>query len=336
MNQLTVCVIGCGTIGEVHVRTYHSLERIRMVLCDTDERRLESLSRRYSVSETVTCFEEALRKHRIDIVDICLPHDQHVRPVLLAAQSSKHILLEKPIARNLKECAPIIQAVRGSYGKFMVAECWHFYPYLAEAKELIDRGEIGEVFLIQVNSMSFHLPPVWRRNREIMGGGVLIDRGVHFVDMLLYLGGPVDSVYAQFGTTGLKEMEGEDTCVGILRFRNGILGQISISWATRKSFLEPYFTVYGTKGSISARRRFLKCGSTESGTKEIVLSDREISDIDMIDLTIRHFIDCVEHDVDPAFTPEMAVADLEIVEAMTRSHEQGEAVRLPLNPKIRS
>jgi len=111
-----------------------------------------------------------------------LPHNLHARVAIDAARAGKHVLLEKPIATTLKEADSIIEEAKKAGIVFMVAENYHFEPAILKAKELIDQGYIGEIFLIEAVSMGFYVPPLWRRSKAEMGGGVLIDRGIHMVD----------------------------------------------------------------------------------------------------------------------------------------------------------
>lgn len=331
-KKLGVCLIGCGRIGEVHARTYSSLkDEVELFLCDSVLERAKLLKDRYGGAKTFLKYEEAIKNEEVDLVDICLPHNRHVEPVELVCDLNKHILLEKPVARNLKEADEILRAIKDFTGKFMVAECWRFYPHIVKAKELIQRGEIGDVFLIQVNSLGYYVPPLWRRNKDVMGGGVLIDRGIHFIDMLLYLGGKVESVFSECAHKVVPEMEGEDTAIGILRFKNGIIGEINVSWGIRNPPLFPWFVVYGSKGNIYGRQRLYITSPKYSQKEEcVVIDDREVCDDEMVDLTIKYFLDCVRENKHPIFTPGMARDDLEVVEAIYFSWKKGKLISLPL------
>lgn len=331
-EKLGVCLIGCGIIGEVHVRTYFSLkDKVDLFLCDSAVEKAELLKRKYGGIKTFSKYEEAIKDRKVDLVDICLPHNRHVEPVKLACDLNKHVLLEKPIARNLQEADEILRAAENSSGKFMVAESWRFYPHVVKARQLIQRGEIGDIFLVQVNSLGYYVPFSWRRNKDATGGGVLIDRGIHFVDMLLYLGGKVDSVFSEYAHKAIVEMEGEDTAIGILKFKNGVIGQINISWGIRNAPFCPWFVAYGDKGTIYGRKG-LSVSSSRYSKREgcIVVDDREISDTEMVELTIKYFLDCVRENKHPVFTPGMARDDLEVVEAMYLSWKKGKIVSLPL------
>jgi predicted dehydrogenase len=331
-KPLHVCLIGCGSIGEVHVRAYQELQDAwptRLSFCDTDKARVEEVSRKFGGLHAFQNWEDACAARDVDVLDLCLPHHLHVQAMKVAAFSGKHVLLEKPIARDLKETDVILQFTQGMKTKFMVSECWRFYSHILKSQELIQAGEVGEVFLIETCSLHRWLPPGWRRGLRENGGGALMDRGVHFVDMLLSLGGPVKTVFSLQTSKNWAEMEGDDTSVLTLKYASGAMGNQIIGWGTHEPREHAFFTVHGTQGTLQdgAVLRLLRQGEAPRDLTPPIGSGWP--DYTMIRDAIAHFMDCVVNDKTPIFTPAMARADIEVVTAAYQSNRLGKSIDLP-------
>jgi len=331
-KPLHVCMVGSGGIGEIHCKAYQALSDsfpVTLSFCDSDQDRAEAQRQLFNGVASYGRMEDAMAAEDVDILDICLPHHLHVEAMALAANSGKHVLLEKPMARSVKECDQIMESAASMQGLFMVAECWRFYPHIVKAVEAIEAGEIGEIFLIETASMDHFLPPTWRRNLESMGGGALLDRGVHFVDMLVSLGGPVQTVFSVQSDKGWEEMEGEDTSVLALRYQSGTMGTQIISWGIAHSFERPFFIVHGTKGSLVDGQELKLLRQGEEPRVLAPFMGEGWPDSYMILETLRHFLDCVTNGKEPAFTPEQARYDVEIVTAAYASGKRGCSIDLP-------
>ena len=327
-----VCIIGSGMIARRHAQAYRELSdefRTRLSFCDIDLSRAEACLAEFGGVGCFANWDEACSADDIDMLDVCLPHDLHVPAMRPAAPSGKHVLLEKPIARDLAETDDIISLVEDMNAKFMVAECWRFYPHIVRAVEAIRAGEIGDVFLIETRSLGRWLPPAWRRSLQANGGGALMDRGVHFVDMLLSLGGPVETVFSVQTDVGWAEMEGDDTSVLSVKYRTGATGNQVISWGTHCPGPHSYFAVYGTEGSLIDGRELTLAREGKEPVALAPFMGDGWPDYYMIRETIRHFLDCVTNDGAPSFTAAMARADIELVTAAYHSNRVGASVQLP-------
>jgi len=327
-NLIKVCLVGCGWIGEEHAKAYKQLQdqgKIEFYTCDINPDRVKLLADRYGAKSFFTNYEDVLSSP-IEVVDICLPHNQHADATVLAAKAGKHILLEKPLATNLEEANRIYEAIKTSGINFMVAENWRFIPSIRIAKEFLDRQEIGEPILIQGNSIQYFVPPGWRRNIAITGGGVLIDRGIHLVDMLYYLGGEVKSVYALANHRSIPEMEGEDTVVVVLNFENGTIGNLIVTWGAKNPLTQPLFIVYGTEGTIWEDSNEVYILKKEDKKKIYQARGEDNSILE----EISHFIDCIVNNREPLVTYEIARKDLEIILEAYKSIQNNKVTSFPL------
>lgn len=332
-EKMGIAIIGCGGIAEAHCQTVLGKdENIKLYMYDIDYSRAEALCKKYNASGCFKTYEDVLMSKDIDIVDICVPHDEHVSVVLKATQAGKHILSEKPIARTLAEADLILDAVKSSGVRFFVAECYRFYPSALKAKELIDKGTIGKPFLIQVNSLQFHTPSGWRRDKGKTGGGVLIDRGIHFVNYFRLLGGKVKTLFATFNHDTISAMEGEDTATIQAIFENGATGQLVVSWGMRMFTPFAWMAVYGSEGTMFDMGDGFYVFSANDpqyndNGKPVRLFDTMLERY-IIPEEMQHFVDRMRDGKEFAVTGEEARADLEIVELAARSVETGRAIDL--------
>jgi predicted dehydrogenase len=332
-EKMGVAIIGCGGIAHSHCQTVLATdENIRLYMYDVDIKKAESMCRQYSGAGWFKDYKEVLESNEIDVVDICVPHDEHVPVTVAAAQAGKHILLEKPIARTLAEADEILEAVEKSGVRLFVAECWHFYPSAIKARELINKGVIGKPFLIQVNSLQYHIPPGWRAIKEKMGGGVLIDRGIHFINYLRLVGGKVKTVFAAFNHKAIPAMEGEDTATLTVKFDSGATGHLTVSWGVRTPMPWCWLAVYGSEGSMYDMGDGFFVYSTSDMNynhdgKPVRLFDTMLEPY-TIPAEMRHFVDRMRDGKEFAVTGADARIDLEIVEAAHRSEETNKTVYL--------
>ena len=141
-------------------------------------------------------YEEAAASPDVQAIYCLTPHDLHVDNALLAAAHSKHVLMEKPVARTVEEALRMRRAAAEAGVKLMVAENHRFLPTVVRAKELLDSGDIGDLRAINMTCDSFGDTGGWRNSLETAGGGSFIDAGIHYVDTLVHLGGMPELLYA--------------------------------------------------------------------------------------------------------------------------------------------
>lgn len=332
-DKMGIAIIGCGGIAHSHCQTVLTAdESISLYMYDVESQRAKAMRQQYSGAGCFNTYEEVLASDRVDVVDICVPHDAHAPVVVAAAQAGKHILLEKPIARTLAEADQILDAVNAAGVRLFVAECWHFYPSAVKARELIEEGVIGTPFLIQVNSLQYHTPPGWRAIKEKMGGGALIDRGIHLISYLRLIGGKARTVSAAFNHESIQGMEGEDTASLLVEFQSGITGQLTVSWGIRTPMPWPWLAIYGSEGSMyDMGNGFYVYSASHARYNEdgnpVRLFDTMLEP-HTIPAEMRHFVDRMRDGKEFAVTGAEARADLQIVEAAHHSAETGQTVHL--------
>ncbi len=255
MAPLNIALIGCGIISEHHIRAYQQYaDRARItVCCDLDLARATARAE-LAGARVVTAFDDVLSDPTIHAVEICTPHHFHAQAAIAAAQAGKHILCQKPLARTLAECDAIIAAAHNAGVTLFYAEIMRTLPAAVMARQAIDAGRIGMLIGIQATYAHWqggeYLSTAWRYDPRVTGGGQLLDGGIHYIDMLLQIGGPIQAVSCAI-TRFRPELGGEDTAVLNVRFVAGHLGTLFSSQASGAWFPGASFVAFGTEGMLT-------------------------------------------------------------------------------------
>ena len=309
---MKVAVVGCGGFGRVHLDALNELRSggmdIELYVFSRDPEKARECARTYNASGYFTNYDDVV-KSNIDVVDLVVSHDAHAPMAIRAMEAGKHVLLEKPIARTLEEANAIVEASRRFNVKFMVAENFYFDPAVWKAVELMPR--LGKIYTIIVRSTAYHSPSGWRRIKELMGGGALIDGGIHFIDTLLNLGGDYERACG-VSYRSVSGIEGEDTTLGIFKFENGATGLIIYSWGFKNPSRTPAFEVYGDNGSIVENPDTRVKGRVYG---DVVFNGEAIQlpRVNVVKLEIESFLKAVESNEPVPMPPEKAIRDLKAV-----------------------
>ena len=255
-RKIRVGLIGAGDIAGAHVKGYLENPDTTELVAVADPVSTNAARRAEPTAATIyPNYGDMLREADIDAVDICLPHHLHKDAIIAAADAGKHILCEKPICLTEEEAREVQAAVERSGVTLMCAHNQLFSPPVAKAVQLVREGLLGEIYEVRTTDSFYNdFNPEnmgWRASVATSGGGELIDTGYHPTYLMLELAGaePVE-VAAMLSTHRLRFMEGEDSAQVLVRFRNGVLGTLTTSWAYMPSSNTERFSVVGEKGSL--------------------------------------------------------------------------------------
>ena len=230
MNRLGFGIIGCGVISNWHAKAIGEIEGIRLVgVTDVYKDSSDKFALDYGVY-SFDSTDEMLANSQIDVICICTPSGLHAPLALQAAEAGKHIILEKPMALNLKETDEIIAACKKNNVKLTVISQLRFTEAASKLKEAVDQGLLGklvmgDIYMKYHRSQEYYDKSGWRGTWKMDGGGALMNQGIHGIDLLQYIMGPVKSVFAHTRTL-VRDIEVEDSAIAILEFQNGALGTI--------------------------------------------------------------------------------------------------------------
>jgi predicted dehydrogenase len=255
--MLRVALVGCGIISEQHVRAYaQHADRARITLCcdvDIERARERASSIETGAVRAVSDYAQVLADPDVDAVEICTPHHLHSDAVIAAARAGKHILCQKPLANTLEECDAMTAAAQEAGVVLYYGETNRTSPAAVMARQAIDDGQLGRIVGVQATYSLWQggkiLSTAWRYDPKLAGGGQLVDGGIHFIDLMLHIGGPIKSVSC--ATTRFRpELGGEDTAVVNARFVDGHLGTLFSSHAAAVWLPQANFIAFGTEGVL--------------------------------------------------------------------------------------
>jgi UDP-N-acetyl-2-amino-2-deoxyglucuronate dehydrogenase len=252
-DSLGFAIIGCGVISHTHAEAIASVEGAHLAMtCSRTPEKACELAEQYG-AVWCTDLREAVAHPGVDAVSICTPSGFHAEPALAAFEAGKHVLVEKPMEITLEKADQMIVAAERADRRLGVIFQKRFNPAAQYLKEAVDAGKLGRLTLGEASLKWYRSPGYfrsagWRGTWVLDGGGALMNQGIHFVDLLLWLMGPVQSVTA-YADTLLHSIEVEDTLVASLRFQSGALGVIE---ATTAAFprLSDRLEIVGTQGSV--------------------------------------------------------------------------------------
>jgi predicted dehydrogenase len=311
---MKILVVGVNNFGQMHLSAIKNMD-ISIV-----ERKPDVVAKsreKFKIDRVYGNYDEALND-RFDIVDLIVPHYLHREMAMKAMEVGSNVLIEKPIATSIKDAEDMITASRKFNVKFMVTDQYYFDPSVTEAVKIIKNGTIGKPVAIVVRDQRYYTHKGWRTNSVDMGGGSLIDGGIHFVDTLLNLGGDYDSIDG-VSRHGGSALQGEDTTTAMFKFKNGSTGLFLYTWSYREPPELPAFEVIGDTGSLyedPVSRTDWGIGTKNRTVYgDLVLNGKKlnIKKYDVYEREIGEFAKSVENDTPVPFTPEMALRDLKAV-----------------------
>jgi predicted dehydrogenase len=326
-KKLSLCIVGCGSYAHV-VMEYIAdmIDELEFSFASRNIDKAKEYCEQYGGSAYYGSYEDAAADPRVDAMYFITPHDLHLDNARLAAKHGKHVLMEKPIARTVREARDLIAATKQAGVTLMVGENFRFDPATEKAKELIAQGAIGNLSLIDIQSENLDGGCVgWRLSLERCGGGRMIDGGIHYVDVLRNLAGSPDSVYALAPEHKMiPGLEGEDSMVLTASFPGGLTGFVRYAgWTPHDSRRDVRLT--GTKGRV----RYEVFGSDVTvETKEGARSYPVEPEIRGMKAMMRDFIEAVAGGHEPTMNGQEALDDLAVVLAAYESVKTGAPVKV--------
>jgi predicted dehydrogenase len=233
-----VAVVGCG-IGRAHIEGYrrHPDKFRVLALCDIDDGRLAAVADEFSIGRRTRSLDDALRMDDIEIIDICTPPALHVVQTVAALVAGKEVLCEKPVAGALANIDRMIAAEDQAFGRVMPIFQYRFGNGVQKAKRLVDLGIAGTPYLATVETAwsrtSEYYKTPWRGQLNTELGGVLLSHAIHSHDLLTYLMGLPQSVFARTATR-VNPVEVEDCAVASLVMQSGALVSLAATLGSYK------------------------------------------------------------------------------------------------------
>ena len=252
-RKIRFAIVGCGRISKNHFLSVRAHENdIQLVgVCDTNLDRLDAAASDHGVPGYST-FSDLLAEAEADVVILGTPSGLHARQAIEAAQAGCHVVTEKPMATRWEDGRRMVEVFDRAGLRLFVIKQNRRNPTLQLLKRAVDKRRFGRIFLASVNvfwtrPQEYYDSEGWRGKWEF-DGGALMNQASHYVDLLDWVVGPIESVQAYTGTLG-RNIEVEDTGVVGLRWRSGALGSLNVTMLTYPKNLEGSITILGERGT---------------------------------------------------------------------------------------
>lgn len=345
-RKLRYGLIGAGSNAEKkHLSNYSNLPDVEIVaLCDVQLANATRLAKKYDIKRVYSNYEEMFAHEELDLVSVCTPNFSHEEITVQALMNGIHVHCEKPLAVDAAAAKRIVEAKNKSGKLVMVGLNNRFTKEAVTLKKFIDAGYLGEIYQAKAGwTRRSGIPGrgTWFTNKELAGGGVMIDLGVHYLDLALYMMGLPQpayvsgATYQHFHETTTRNRNGykgnpdgifnvEDTAVGFMGLTNGATVQFEFSWASNIEKDITTIELLGTKGGASLINGELKIYSELEGTcVDItpVINGQVTSEFE-------HFTNCIRNGGELVAPAEHGAYIMEIIDQFYQAANRKEPVSL--------
>jgi UDP-N-acetyl-2-amino-2-deoxyglucuronate dehydrogenase len=251
-KDVRIALVGCGRISKNHFDAIAKIEGLALsAVSDVDAERARAAAEQLGVPWFAS-YAEMLERADADVVTIATPSGLHSAQGVAAAKAGKHVITEKPMAITLEQADALVHACDAAGVRLFVVKQNRLNPSIQLLKRAVDKGRFGRIYLANTTvrwnrPQEYYDAAPWRGTWEF-DGGAFMNQASHYVDLIQWLVGPVESVVAKTATQARK-IEAEDSGVAVLRFRNGALGVIEVNVLTHPRNWEGSVTIIGERGT---------------------------------------------------------------------------------------
>jgi predicted dehydrogenase len=270
-KKVRIGIIGCGGISETHIAAMRQIPEFEIVAgCDIKPERLELMKSKYGITALYEKWDDLLAEVKLDAVSVCTPNGVHAPATIAALNAGCHVITEKPMAMSPAECKAMIAAAKANKRKLVVGFQFRYHPTSQMLVRAREAGEFGDIMFVKCQALRRRGIPNWGvfGQKELQGGGPMIDIGVHVIEMAHYVMGspkpvaasgncwtfmgnkPADTV-SVWPNWDWKTYTVEDMAIGQIRFENGAIMQIESSFCAHIKEDVWNFSMMGTKGGAN-------------------------------------------------------------------------------------
>jgi predicted dehydrogenase len=332
-------IVSPGSIGKVHAGAIRAISGANLVaVCGRDAARTQEFARTFG-AQPYTNYTEFLRHPGLDIVSICSPSGLHTQQGCEAARAGKHLIVEKPIDVSLARADELIAACTSANVRLGVIFQSRFLPAAQRIKRAVEAGQFGKLMMGDAYVKWYRTPEYyadsWHGTLALDGGGALINQAIHTLDLLQWIMGPTQTVFAMKGALRYPHIEGEDTLVGTIRFQNGALGVIEAATSVSPGFRRR-LEISGERGSVildgDVISHWSLPGENDAGTDAAQITDGS-ADPKAISseghrLQLEEMMYAVRENREPMVSGREGRKSLELVEALYKSASTGQPIYL--------
>jgi UDP-N-acetyl-2-amino-2-deoxyglucuronate dehydrogenase len=345
--MINFALVGCGRISKRHSELLgeNQIAGAQLVaVCDKIVNKAQVIASKYNIP-VYSCLHEMMKAEQIDVVVVLTESGLHAQHTIELAPYGAHVVVEKPMALTLDDADAMIEACDKHGVKLFVVKQNRFNVPIVQLRKALDQGRFGKLIMgtIRVRwcrPQAYYDQDSWR-GTWAYDGGVLTNQASHHVDLLEWMMGDVESVFAK-SKSALADIEAEDTAVVIMKFRNGALGIIEATTAIRPKDLEGSISILGETGSVEVG------GFAVNEMKTWNFAEIHEEDGDVIEkysvnppnvygfghqAYYEHVVDCLDNETAQLVDGLQGRKSLELINAIYESIETGEEVKLRFTPK---
>lgn len=347
MSRIGFAIVGLGGIAETHAKAIASIEGASLVaVCSRSLAKAREFASRHGGIKYYDEVEYLLENPDVDIVVVTTPCGEHLRPVELALKAGRHVIVEKPLEIT-EERIKHLSRIAEEEGVYLTCIFQSRYmPAIEEIRSAIKENRFGKITLVNVElkslrTQSYYDAIPWRGSKKIAGGGVLINQGIHSIDLMLYLvGNPIEAI-GYIDNLGHENIDVEDSAAAILKMENGALCTIEATIASFPGEARRV-EINGTKGTLVleddaivkwefAEKRDGDDSILERYSKENSLpptSDPTVVDVRYFIAEYKDFIDSIAHGKEQRITPKEALRSIKTIEAIYKSSQEHRPIEI--------
>jgi len=340
--KIRIALVGCGRIAEKHFEAIKQYQEDLdlIAICDINQENLDPYISKFSITGYLS-MTEMLKKEKLDIVAICTPSGLHPEQTALAAEYGVHVMTEKPMATRWKDGLRMVRICDDAGVRLFVVKQNRNNSTLQLLKRAVIEKRFGKIHMVHINvfwtrPQEYYDSSKWRGTWEL-DGGAFMNQASHYVDLVDWLIGPVDSIQAMTATQA-RDIEVEDTGVMNIRWRSGTLGSMSVTMLTYPKNYEGSITIIGEKGTV--RVGGVAVNEIEHWNfKDKAEYDTKIQDASYKTTSVygfghllyyKNIIDVLRGKAEPETDGREGLKSLEILIAAYLSARDGKTVSLPL------
>jgi len=341
--MIQVGLIGCGFIAKKHLKTLTRFDEVTLAaVSDLSHKNMREAvdlyqqeGKRQSSVSFFKNYQDLLKSKEIDVVIVSVISGLHAEIAKHALKYGKHVIIEKPLALSLADIEDIEQLSKTFSKKVFVCHQLRYRPLLQKVKELIQKGYLGDLYF-GMASLRLNRTPAYFNETAWKGtwdkdGGMLVNQGIHLIDLLIWLMGDVQSVYGEIATK-IKNKETEDVAAGILSFENDAKGLIEANTITKPKNLGYFLSIFAKEGSICIGGKGLNKieHAYFENAPELKEELFQVSNADEHYLMYQDFLKALKSNTPYLMTPQEGKRALEAIFGLYQATKHQQPIQLPL------
>ncbi len=319
MNKLKFALIGTGGIAQTYAQAFQTSDCCQLVaVADINQDSAKAFAEPFG-AKSYTDYKTLAENEAVDAVIISTPPNTHPEIAMYFMRRGVNVLCEKPLCLSVNEAKQMIECAEKSNVKFTMATKFRYCADVVKAKSILASGILGEVVQFEnAFTAKVDMSKRWNSNKDISGGGVLMDNGTHSVDIIRYFLGTITDVLA-LETSGTQNLNVDENVKLLAKTKNGIAASVDLTWGINKE-LPNFISVYGTNGTLHIGWRESKYKLNSSPDWEVF--GKGYDKVQAFRSKIENFRNAIVDGEELLTKPEDALASVEVIEAAYKSLNQ--------------